>query len=237
MKKIALLGIAAATVLVVGVFANIGLFGNNALAAEPSMEQKIKTIFWSVTNKEYGLKKIMNGMYVLKKDMKNDMQAMNDDLQQKKSFYEVEDVVLLEPPDNGPDSAVTVKLVNCDDSIPLEKRAFNIETLGVRTSELMESDSMVTFRGVIVDKKYVVADPVEQVLTFSQGTGGENTRAFTEQVAASDQVQYIYFIGLTGVDFDNTSLQAVAIGQMPQGCEVTIESDATREGFEAFPGV
>ncbi len=109
MRKIALLGIAAGVVLGIGIFANIRLFGNNALAYQTSTEQKIKTIFWSVTNQEYGLKKIMNGMYAMKKNMKNDLQAMNDDLLQKKSFYEVEDVVGLE--NSGVPLAVTVKLI------------------------------------------------------------------------------------------------------------------------------
>jgi len=136
MKKITIMGIAVGAVLTIGIFANIGLFGNNALAAEPTMEQKIKTIFWSVTNKDYGLKKIMNGMYVLNKDMKNDMQAMNDDLLQKKSFYEVEDVVRITESGFG---AITVELVNCDDAIPLEKRAFVVEMLGYRMNDPRDS--------------------------------------------------------------------------------------------------
>ena len=91
MKKITIMGIAVGAVLAVGIFSNIGLFGNNALAEKPTMEQKITTMFWMITNKDYGLKKIMNSIYVVKNDMRNDMQAMNDDLQQKKSFFEVED--------------------------------------------------------------------------------------------------------------------------------------------------
>ena len=48
MKKIAIPGIAVGAVLAVGLFANIGLSGNNALAAQPSTEQRIKTMFWMI---------------------------------------------------------------------------------------------------------------------------------------------------------------------------------------------
>ena len=153
----------------------------------------------------------MNGMYAMKKDMKNDMQAMNDDLQQKKSFYEVEDVGTLTQELETFGNAVTVKLVNCDPAIPLEKRAFNIETLGVRMSDGVDASTSVNFVSVLVDSAYLVTEPDLQDLTAN-----EPRKAFTEQIGASDQVQYIYLVSLEGTD--NTtgiSLKAVAIGQMP----------------------
>jgi len=72
LKKIAILGIAAATVLAVGIFANIGLFSINALAAEPTTEQKIKIIFRQIINPEFGLKEI-----------KNEVRAIEEALQDK----------------------------------------------------------------------------------------------------------------------------------------------------------
>ena len=56
MKKIALLGIAG-VVLGIGIFANIGLFGNNVWADQPTIEQKITTIFWFITDPEFGLER------------------------------------------------------------------------------------------------------------------------------------------------------------------------------------
>jgi len=230
MRKIALLGIAAGVVLGIGIFANIRLFGNNALAYQTSTEQKIKTIFWSVTNQEYGLKKIMNGIYAMKKDMKNDLQAMNDDLLQKKSFYEVEDVVGLE--NSGVPLAVTVKLVNCDDAIPLEKRAFSIVMLGVRIAPV-DSLTILDFDDTIVDRNYFATEPELQDLTKTNPQ-----KAFTEPLGASDQVQFTYESKLVEVDFDNgIPFKVVAVGQMPQGCEITVDADDEIDEFEPFPGV
>jgi len=223
MKKITIMGIAVGAVLTIGIFANIGLFGNNALAAQPTMEEKIKTIFWSVTNQQYGLKKIMNGMH----DMKNDMNAMDQDLLQKKSFYEVEDEDTIVDSSN---KAVSVKLVNCDDAIPLEKRAFNIETLGVRMSNFLVGSTMVRFNDIVVDKTYRVTERVDETL-FDE----DPSLAFTEQIGASDSVQYNYNPSLFEADATNgITLTDVAIGQMPQGCEIEVDAVAERE-IAVFP--
>jgi len=223
MKKITIMGIAVGAVLTIGIFANIGLFGNNALAAQPSMEQRIKTIFWSVTNQEYGLKKIMNGMYAMKNDMKNDMQAMNDDLLQKKSFFEVKDeVILLDFGERG----ISINLVNCDPAIPLEKRAFHLETVGVRMSFNIDKDTGINFGGVsgliIVDEKYQLF-PLD--LGFL-GFGGAIDKAITQHVGASEEIFIRYVSLVNGVDLDNgIRFETVAIGQMPQGCEIEVDAD------------
>ncbi len=65
------MGIAVGAVLAVGIFANIGLFGNNALAAEPTTEQRIKTMFWMITNKEFGLKEIKNEVRAIEEKLDN----------------------------------------------------------------------------------------------------------------------------------------------------------------------
>ena len=85
MKKIALLGIAAGVVLGIGIFANIGLFGNNALAAEPSTEEKIKIIFRQILNPEFGLKEI-----------KNEVRAIEEKLDGKPDIKHVTDSVTLD---------------------------------------------------------------------------------------------------------------------------------------------
>ena len=125
MKKITIMGIAVGAVLAVGIFSNIGLFGNNALANKPTTEQKITTIFRFITNPEFGLKEI-----------KNEVRAIEEDLLQKKSFYEVEhEVVLYSKGGVAPvtiNGAVTVSLVDCDANIPVEKQAFGLLTLLVQ---------------------------------------------------------------------------------------------------------
>jgi len=228
MRKIALLGIAAGVVLGIGIFANIRLFGNNALAYQTSTEQKIKTIFWSVTNQEYGLKKIMNGMYAMKKDMKNDMQAMNDDLLQKKSFFEVEDEVTLSG--NEPfEQSVLVQLVNCDPAIPLEKRAFHIETLGVSVSDPADFTSLFIGGKVAIDNDYILTLETDLGSRLFGGSIQDSPGvALAGPFAASDDVEFAYGANLDTPDQSGISFKAVAIGQMPQGCQVTVDADAPR---------
>ena len=92
MKKIALLGIAVGVVLAAGLIANIGLFSNNALAAQPSMEQRIKTIFWMITNPEFGLKEIKNEV----RNIEGDVTDINTKLDGKPDIKHVTDSTSLD---------------------------------------------------------------------------------------------------------------------------------------------
>jgi len=152
------------------------------------------------------------------------MQAMNDDLQQKKSFYEVEDSGAII---DATLQAISVKLVNCDDSIPAEKRAFNIETLSVSISALDDGFTELIFQKdlVTIDKIYFVQEPELETLTAFQPQ-----KAFIKQLAASDSVQYAYLPILGEGDLTNgITITAVAIGQMPQGCEIEVDAVAEFE--------
>jgi len=222
MKKIALLGIAAATVLAVGLFANIGLFSINALAAEPSTEEKIKIIFRQILNPEFGLKEI-----------KREVRAIEEDLLQKKSFYEVEDQgTIVTSTDGIQIQTVRVGLVNCDESIPVEKRAFNLEMLGLRTSQPVARDLALSIVTIITDLNFVNSlDPTEIGSTDPRG------RSVFGPFAASDEMQFVYFTAQTGFDSEEILIKAVAVGQMPQGCEIEVDADAPIPIFEPFPDI
>ena len=95
MKKITIMGIVSGVVLAVGIFSNIGLFGNNALAEKPTIEQKITTMFWFITNPEFGLKEIKRE--VIKIEENTDF--IKNDLQQKRYTlvcYQGEDISRVE---------------------------------------------------------------------------------------------------------------------------------------------
>ena len=218
------MGIAVGAVLAVGIFSNIGLFSNNALANQPSTEQRIKTIFWMITNPEFGLKEI-----------KNEVRAIEEDLQQKKSFYEVENTVLLRNGvSNTPDiisGAVTVSLGSCDDSIPLENRAFTLVTVNVQMAN-QDDDTTIRFIDVIIDKNFEATESETETLTDE-----EPAKAFTDTIfGASDQIQLTYTATLEGDDATNgLPFQAVAIGQQPQGCTITVIADDSIDTPNPFP--
>jgi len=223
MKKITIMGIAVGAVLAVGIFSNIGLFGNNALANKPTTEQKITTIFRFITNPEFGLKEI-----------KNEVRAIEEDLLQKKSFYEVEHEVVLYYMGGVPpvtiNGAVTISLGSCDDSIPLENRAFSLLMLNVQMGN-DNSGTEIDFTDVFIDTNYELGDSETGTLT--------NTRkaiAFEGEIGASDQIQYTYVAVLVGADATNgLPFKAVAIGQQPQGCTITVVADDTIDEPDPFP--
>ncbi len=215
MKKITIMGIAVGAVLAVGIFSNIGLFGNNALANKPTTEQKITTIFRFITNPEFGLKEI-----------KNEVRAIEEDLLQKKSFYEVEHEVNLYETTGGAVTivgAVTVSLGSCDANIPVEKQAFGLLTLLVQMANA-DAATDIQFNDVFVDKNYELTDSETSTLRDNR-----EALAFEGLIGASDQIQYTYVAVLEGDDATNgLPFKAVAIGQMPQGCEITVDADSPR---------
>ena len=78
MKKIALMFTAAGIVLTTGIFSNIGLFGINALAVEPTIDQKITTIFRRVISSEFGLKEIKNELQAIELKLDNLISTLQD---------------------------------------------------------------------------------------------------------------------------------------------------------------
>ncbi len=83
---------------------------------------------------------------------------------------------------------------------------------------------------IVVDKTYRVTERVDETL-FDE----DPSLAFTEQIGASDSVQYNYNPSLFEADATNgITLTAVAIGQMPQGCEIEVDAVAERE-IAVFP--
>ena len=71
----------------------------------------------------------------------------------KKSFYKVGDQVTLS--DLG-QRTVSVKLINCNDSIPIEKRAYNFEALGVRIFGLIDVRTNILFQTIDIDNKFIL---------------------------------------------------------------------------------
>ena len=57
---------------------------------------------------------------------------------------------------------------------------------------------------------------------------------FVGPFAASDEVEFIYDVTMGPIDEPSISFEAVAIGQMPQGCEVIVDADANFE-IEPMP--
>jgi len=149
------------------------------------------------------------------------------DLLSKKSFYEVEDVVTVDVGTNLAGRSILVEL-NCPNTIPADKQAFNLQSLGVRTHNTNSTGDLILptklfFNKTIIDGNFdtvFLADRSSLNLLFDAklGVGQEGRQLGT--LAASDKISFDYY--LTG----NNKIKAVAIGQMPQGCNVTIDADA-----------
>ena len=70
-------------------------------------------------------------------DVQSSVDDIETDLLSKKSFYEVEDIVnFVGGQDRNFDILVSL---SCPDSVPAEKQAFNIETMGVQVSHVNDT--------------------------------------------------------------------------------------------------
>jgi len=151
------------------------------------------------------------------------------DLLSKKSFYEVEDIVnFVDDQDRNFDVLVSL---SCPDSVPAEKQAFNIETMGIQVSHANDDNQVAFFNSTVIDQSFGVFY-AEAVSTF---IGSELVSlSLGTTIGASDEVRF----GGNVVNIDGDEeikLKAVAIGEKPQGCDVTIDADAAHLGLPLPP--
>jgi len=143
------------------------------------------------------------------------------DLLSKKSFYEVEDIVTFV---GGPDKRFDILVsLSCPGSVPAEKQAFNIETMLIQTSiDPVNGNQVAFFNSTKIDQ-IVAVTYTEAVSTFIGSELVSESLGIT--IGASDEVRF----GGNAVNIDGVEeikLKAVAIGEKPQGCDVTIDADA-----------
>ncbi len=150
------------------------------------------------------------------------------DLLSKKSFYEVEDMVTFVA---GPDKNFDVLVsLSCPGSVPAEKQAFNIETMGVQVSPNPAKDRVAFFNSTVIDQSFGVFY-AESVSTF---IGSELVSlSLGTTIGASDEVRFTGNVVNTKLvdSVVDIELKAVAIGEKPQGCDVTIDADAAHLGL------
>jgi len=96
--------------------------------------------------------------------------------------------------------------------------------LGVRIFDLIDVRTNIHFQIVEIDNKFVLEiegdELARKLIVSSPG------RAFTGPFAASDEVEFIYEVVIGPIDEPSISFEAVAVGQMPQGCEIQVDADA-----------
>jgi len=154
------------------------------------------------------------------------------DLLSKKSFYEVEDIVnFIAGPDKNFDVLVSL---SCPGSVPADKQAFNIETMGVQVSPNLAKDRVAFFNSTVIDQSFGVFY-AEAVSTF---IGSELVSlSLGTTIGASDEVRFGGNVVNTKLvdSVVDIKLKAVAIGEKPQGCDVTIDADAAHLGLPLPP--
>jgi len=152
------------------------------------------------------------------------------DLLSKKSFYEVEDIVTFV---GGPDKNFDVLVsLTCPGSVPAEKQAFNIETMLIQTSIDPANGNQVAFFNATTIDQTVAVFYGEAVSNFIGSELVSVSLGIT--IGASDEVRF----GGNAVNIDGVEeikLKAVAIGEKPQGCDVTIDADAAHLTFPLPP--
>ena len=148
------------------------------------------------------------------------LNQISNDLKHKKSFYEAKDETKFEDT-SATIFAVEIALTACDSAIPPEKRAFNLEGLGLATSGF-GSITVPHGAGVEVDGKFVTHFPLLSRIVLVKH---DSTNLLIEtgliQLAASGKIT---FNALALPDEGGITLEVVAVGEMPQGCEVLVET-------------
>ncbi len=154
------------------------------------------------------------------------------DLLSKKSFYQVEDIVdFIGGPDRNFDILVSL---SCPGSVPAEKQAFNIETMLIQVSLNPANDRVAFFNSTVIDQSFGVFY-AESVSTF---IGSELVSlSLGTTIGASDEVRFRGNVVNTQLvdSVVDIKLKAVAIGEKPQGCDVTIDADAVHLGLPLPP--
>jgi len=150
------------------------------------------------------------------------------DLLSKKSFYVVEDIVnFVGGPDRNFDILVSL---SCPGSVPAEKQAFNIETMGVQVSHLNDDNQVAFFNATVIDHSFgffygeAVSTFIGSNLVYT-GNQFNHKDGSAITIGASEEVRFGgNVVNIDGVE--EIKLKAVAIGEKPQGCDVTIDADA-----------
>jgi len=153
------------------------------------------------------------------------------DLLSKKSFYQVEDIVtFVDGPDRNFDILVSL---SCPGSVPAEKQAFNIETMGVQVSQ-NPGDQVAFFNSTVIDQSFGFFY-AEAVSTFigsdlvSKNKFNHNDGSATT-IGASEEVRFRG--NVVNIDAgEEITLKAVAIGEKPLGCDVTIDANVPHLGL------
>ncbi len=161
------------------------------------------------------------------------------DLLSKKSFYEVEDIVnFVGGPDRNFDILVSL---SCPGSVPADKQAFNIETMGVQVSHTNDDNQVAFFNSTVIDQSFgffyaeavstFIGSELVSKVPSTKSQSGINSATI---IAASDEVRFRG--NVVNIDGDEEiKLKAVAIGEKPQGCDVSIDADAASLSFPLPP--
>jgi len=153
------------------------------------------------------------------------------DLLSTKSFYQVEDIVtFVDGPDRNFDVLVSL---SCPGSVPAEKQAFNIETMGIQVSQ-NPGDQVAFFNSTVIDQSfgYFYAEAVSTFigsnLVYLDFSGDRGDSATT--IGASEEVRFRG--NVVNIDAgEEITLKAVAIGEKPLGCDVTIDANVPHLGL------
>jgi hypothetical protein len=153
------------------------------------------------------------------------------------SFYQVEDIVnFVGGPDRNFDILVSL---SCPGSVPAEVQAFTIETMGVQVSHLNDDNQVAFFNSTVIDQSFgffygeAVSEFIGSNLVYT-GNQFNHKDGSATTIGASEEVRF----GGNVVNIDDPEeikLKAVAIGEKPLGCDVTIDADAAHLGLPLPP--
>jgi len=172
-------------------------------------------------------------------DVQSSVDDIETDLLSKKSFYEVEDIVnFVGGQDRNFDILVSL---SCPDSVPAEKQAFSIETMGVQVSHTNDDNQVAFFNSTVIDQSFgfFYAEAIStfigsELVSKDPSKKSQSSINSATTIGASDEVRFGgNVVNIDGVE--EIKLKAVAIGQKPQGCTVTIDADAAHLGLPLPP--
>ncbi len=172
-------------------------------------------------------------------DVQSSVDDIETDLLSKKSFYEVEDIVnFVGGQDRNFDILVSL---SCPDSVPAEKQAFNIETMGVQVSHVNDDNQVAFFNSTVIDQSFgfFYAEAVStfigsELVSKDPSKKSQSSINSGTIIGASEEVRF----GGNVVNIDGNEeikLKAVAIGEKPQGCDISIDADAAHLGLPLPP--
>ncbi len=130
----------------------------------------------------------------------------------------MEDVVNVDVGPNLAGRSILVEL-NCPNTIPADKQAFNIQSLGARTHNVNATGSPIIPTNLFFNKT-IIDGNFDTIILVDQSSTNLLVDAELGTLAASDKISFDYYLN------GNNKIKAVAVGQMPQGCNVTIDADA-----------